>query len=159
MRSSLCILVTPIPYLIILMYQILLLLHLPLVRLLRLILFNPHLPEIIKIRRKGRVRISKTRIIIHSLINPKRKPLMRKININLVTLVLFVVMIVTRKIVQDALRLLSSSKGLGSLLHLPFCHNLSLLISRPNWSFMTKLILPNHLMSLCVLVTLKRTNL
>jgi hypothetical protein len=37
----------------------------------------------------------RTRIIIHNLTNPSHKPLMRKININLVTTSLFVVMIIT----------------------------------------------------------------
>jgi hypothetical protein len=84
---------------------------------------------------------------------------MRKISVNLVTLSLFVVTIITRKNFQDALRLLSSSKGPESLLHLSFCHNLSLLSSRPNWSFMTNILLLHHLMSLCVLVSLKITKL
>jgi hypothetical protein len=141
------------------MHKILLLLLLPLVRLPKLIMFNPHLPERIKIKRKGRVRTRRTRIIIHNMINPKQKPLMRKINLNLVTPALFVVIIITRKIVRDVLRLLSSSKGPENLLHLLFCHNLSLLSSEPNWSFMTKLLLLPHLMSLCVLVILKRTKL
>jgi hypothetical protein len=68
-------------------------------------------------------------------------------------------MIITQNIVRDMLRLLSSSKGAENLLHLPFCHNLSLLSSKPNWSFMTKLLLLPHPMSLCVLVILKRMKL
>jgi hypothetical protein len=103
--------VTPIPNLIILIYKILLLLLLPPVRLLRLILFNPQLSGRIKIKRKGRVRTRRKRIIIHNLINSKCKPLMRNININLVTLSLFVVTIITQKIFHDVLRSLSSSKG------------------------------------------------
>jgi hypothetical protein len=67
------------------MHKILLLLLLPLVMLPKLILFNPHLPERIKIKRKGRVRTRRTRIIIHNLIKPKCKPLMRKINVSLIT--------------------------------------------------------------------------
>ena len=58
----------------------------------------------------GRIRTRRTRKTVHNLIKPKFKPLMRKININLVTLALFVVMIITRKIVHNVLRLLSSSK-------------------------------------------------
>jgi hypothetical protein len=68
----------------------------------------------IKIKRKERVRIRRTRIIIHNMIKPKHKPLMRKTNVNLVTHALFVVMIITRKIVQDVPKLLSSSKGPGT---------------------------------------------
>jgi hypothetical protein len=112
-----------------------------------------------QIKIKGRVRIRKTKIIINNLKKPKQKLLMRKINVNLITLALFVVMIITKNIVQDALRLLSSSKGLRSLLHLSFCHNLSILSNMLNWSFMTKLLPITHLMSLRLLVTLKRTKL
>jgi hypothetical protein len=57
------------------------------------------------------------------------------------------------------LRSLSSFKGPGNIPHLSFCHNLSLLKDRPNWSFMTNpLLLPLH-MSLCVLIILPRTTL
>jgi hypothetical protein len=69
------------------------------------------------------------------------------------------VTITTRKIVQDEPRSLNSFKELGILLHVPFCHNLSLLSSRPNWSFITNLLLPPLRMSLCVLVIKKRTTL
>ena len=84
---------------------------------------------------------------------------MIRISINLDILSLFVVMIITRKIVHDAPRLLSSSKGPKILLHSSFCHNLSLLSNRPNWSFMTNLLLLPHHMSLCVLVTPRITKL
>jgi hypothetical protein len=84
---------------------------------------------------------------------------MRKINVNLVTLVLFVVTIITQNIIHNTLRLLSSSKGPGSFLHLSFCHNLSLLSSRPNFSFMINPLPLPHLISLCVLVTPRRMKL
>jgi hypothetical protein len=70
-----------------------------------------------------------------------------------------VVTIIIRKIVHDVLRLLSSCKGPGSLLHLPSCHNRFLLSNKPNWSFMNNLLPLHHLMSLCVLVTPRRTKL
>jgi hypothetical protein len=81
-----------------------------------------------KIKRKGRVRIRRTKIIIKNLRKPKRNSLMRKINVNLIILALFVVTIIIRKIVHDALRLLSSCKGSGSLLCLSSCHNHFLLL-------------------------------
>jgi hypothetical protein len=68
------------------MHKIVLLLLLPPVRMPKLILVNPHLSERIKIKSKGRVRKRRTRMLIHNLIKSKRKPLMRKINISLVTL-------------------------------------------------------------------------
>jgi hypothetical protein len=91
--------------------------------------------------------------------SPKRIMLMRKINVNLITLVLFVNTTIMRKIVHDMSRSLSSSKGLGSILHLSSCQNSFLLRSRPDWSFMTNPLLLPHIMSLCLLVTLKITKL
>jgi hypothetical protein len=84
---------------------------------------------------------------------------MIRISINLDILSLYVVMITTRKIVQDKLRSLSSSKELGSLPHLSFYRKLSPLNNMPNWSFMINLLLPPLYMSLCVLVIQKRTTL
>jgi hypothetical protein len=84
---------------------------------------------------------------------------MIRISVNLDILSLSMVMITTRKIVQDVLRSLSSFKGSGSLPHLSFFHNLSLLNNRPTWSFMTNLLLPPLCISLCVLVILPRTML
>jgi hypothetical protein len=141
------------------MHTILLFLPLLPVRLPKLILFNPRLPEKIQIKRKGRVRIRRTRIIIHNLINPKCKLLMIKTNVSLTTPTLSVVATIIRNIVQDVPKLLSSSNEPKNLLHLPFCHKISLLNKKPDWSFMTKLPLPLHPMSLCVLVTQKRTKL
>jgi hypothetical protein len=82
---------------------------------------------------------------------------MIRISINLDILALSIVIITTLKIFQDVPRSLSSSKGPQNLPHLSFCHNLSLLNSRPNWSFMTNPLLPPLRMSLCVLVILRRT--
>jgi hypothetical protein len=90
------------------------------------------------------------------MINPRHSLLMIRIIINLDILALFAVMITTRKIFQDALRSLSSFKGPENLPHLLFCHNLSLLNSRPNWEFMTNPLLPPLHMFLCVLVILPR---
>jgi hypothetical protein len=151
--------VTPIPNPLLLIYRMLLLLLLLPVKPPKLIRFNLHLPVKIKIKRKGRVRIRRTKIIINHLIKPKHNPLMRKINVSLVTLVLFVVMTIIRKIVHDVLRLLSSSKGTRIPLHLPSCHNHFLLSSRLNWSFMTNPLPLPHIMSLCLLVTLRRMKL
>jgi hypothetical protein len=50
-------------------------------------------------------------------------------------------------------------QGTKNLPHLPFCHNLSLLNNRLNWSFMTNPLLPPLHMSLCVLVILPRMTL
>jgi hypothetical protein len=101
-----------------------------------------------KIKIKGRVIIRRTKIIIYNLRSPKHILLMTKINVNLITLSLFVVTIIIREIVHDALRLLSSCKEPRSHLHLSSCHNCFLLNSRPNWSFMTNLLLLLRLMSL-----------
>jgi hypothetical protein len=139
------------------MYKILLLLLLLPVKFFKLIRFNLHLPVKIKIKRKGRVRIRRKKVTLNNLRSPKHSPLMRKINVNLVTLALFVVTTIIRKIVHDTLRLLSSCKGPEILLHLSSCHNHFLLSTRPNCSFMTNILLLPSLMSLCVLVTLKRT--
>jgi hypothetical protein len=84
---------------------------------------------------------------------------MTSISVNLDILALYVVMITTQNIVQDTLRSLSSFRGLEILPHLPFCHNLSFLNNRPNWSFMANPILPPLHMSLCVLVILPRMTL
>jgi hypothetical protein len=151
--------VIPIPSLLLLMYKILLLRVLLPIKPLKLIQFNLHLPVKIKIKIKGRVRIKRKKIIINNVINPRLILLMTKKNTNLVILALSVVRIVIRKIVHDVLRLLSSCKAPGHLLHLPFFHNHFLLSSRPSWSFMTNLLPLPHIMSLCVLVTPRRTNL
>jgi hypothetical protein len=103
--------IIPIPSLILLMYKILLLQLLLPVKPLRLIRFNLHLPVKIKIKRKGRERIRRTKIIINNLINPRLSLLMTKKSANLIILVLSVVRIIIRNIVHDVLRLLSSCKG------------------------------------------------
>jgi hypothetical protein len=64
------------------------------VKPLRLIRFNLHLPIKFKIKRKGRVRIRRKKIIINNPINPRLGLLMTKKNANLVILVLFVVRII-----------------------------------------------------------------
>jgi hypothetical protein len=84
---------------------------------------------------------------------------MIRINANPDTLALSVVMITTRKIVQDGQRLLSSFKGPRNLPHLPFCPNLSLPNNRPNWSFTTNPLPPLLLMYLCAWVIQKRMTL
>jgi hypothetical protein len=68
------------------MYKILLEILLP-VNLLKLIQFNLHLPVKIKIKRKGRVRTRRKKIIINNPINPSLNLLMTKKSENLVILV------------------------------------------------------------------------
>jgi hypothetical protein len=148
----------PIPSLLMLMYKILLLQLLP-IKPLRLIRLNIHLSVKIKIKRKERVRIRRIKIIINNSISPRLILLMTKKSANLVIFVLSVVRIIIQNIVHDVLRLLSSYKGPRHLLHLSFCHNLFLLSSRPNWSFMTNLLPLPHLLYLCVLVTPRTTKL
>jgi hypothetical protein len=95
------------------MYKIILLQLLLLVKLLKLIRFNLHLAVKIKIKRNGRERIRRKKIIINNPINPRLGLLMIKKIVNLIILVLSVVRIIIRKIVHDVLRLLSSYKGPG----------------------------------------------
>jgi hypothetical protein len=159
LRLSLNKTIIPIPGLLLLMYTILLLRPLLLVKLLKVILFNLRPPVKIKIKRKGRVRIRRKKIIINNLRKQKPILLMTKTNTSLTILSLSMVRIIIQNIVDDLLRLLSSCKGSGHLLHRSFFHNLFVLSSRPNWSFMTNLLPLPHLMYLCVLVTPRRMKL
>jgi hypothetical protein len=110
-------------------------------------------------KKKGRVKIKRTKIRINNLIDPRLNLLMTKTSENLIILALFLVRLIIQKIVHDMLTLLSSWKGLGHLLLPSFCHNHFLLIIRPNWSFITNLIPLPHVMYLCVLVTPRKMNL
>jgi hypothetical protein len=88
--------------------------------------------------KKERVRTRKIKII-GNLRSPKPNLLTIGINTNPDTLVLFVAMITTRRIVQDEPSSLSSFKRPRNHTLWPYCHNPSLLNKRPNWSFMTNL--------------------
>jgi hypothetical protein len=66
--------VTPIQNLIILMHKILLLLLLPLIRMMRLIQFNPHLPGKTKIKGKVRVRTRRNKNNNKKTEKPKTHP-------------------------------------------------------------------------------------
>jgi hypothetical protein len=112
-----------------------------------------------KNKNKGKGRNKEEKIIINNLRTPKHSLLLKNTNINFITLFLSMVRIIIRNIFHDMMRLLSSCKGLGHLLHPPSCHNCFLLSNRSNWSFMTNLLPLPHLMYLCVLVTPRRMKL
>jgi hypothetical protein len=101
---------TPIPNPMLLMFKLLRLLLLPPVKLRKLMSFNLPLPVKINLK-KERVRIRRIKIIIRNLTRPRHNLLMIRINANLDILALSVVMITTRKIVQDVSRSQSSFKG------------------------------------------------
>jgi hypothetical protein len=90
--------------------------------------------------KKGEARIRREKIIIKP---SKLKILlfMTEISANPTIRALSMVMIITRRIVQDVLRLLSSSREPQNPLHRLSCPNPSRLNNRLNWSFMT-----NHLL-------------
>jgi hypothetical protein len=155
---SQCKTVIPIPNIIILMQKVLLLLILASVRLPKLILFNLHLPKRIKINRKGRVRTRRKIIVIHNLIKPKCKPLMKKIRRKPRYPCLHLwKMISTRKIVRRRAQVTKFLQGTEdtsytrTVLSQPFPFS----AAEPSWSFMTNLHLLPHLMSSCVLVILQ----
>jgi hypothetical protein len=151
--------IIPIPILLLLMYKMLLL-RLPLlVKPLRSIQFSLCLPINIKIKRKGRVRKKRIKLIINNPKNPRLILLRIKKKKILVILVLSVVRTIIRKIVQDVQRLLSSCKEPRHLLHLSFCHNIFLLKNNPNWLFMTNPLPLPPLMYLCVPVTPRKMKL
>jgi hypothetical protein len=96
-----------------------------------------NLPQPVKTNlKRGEVRIRKEKIILKQR-KPKLPLLMIGISENHDTLVLFVVMITTRRIVHDTLRLLIFFKELQNHLHRPFCPNPSHINNRLSWSFMT----------------------
>jgi hypothetical protein len=142
-----------------LMYKILFLRLLLLVKCLKLIRFNLHLLVKIKIKIKGKVIIRRIKIIINNPINPRLILLMTNTRTNLLNFSLSVARIIIRKIFHNVLRLVSSFKGPGGLLHPPYCHNHFLLSNRPNWSLMNNLLPLPCLMYLCVPMTPRRTKL